>query len=106
RAVAITENELKSLQLPAAEEQKIRTDLANLQARLAKVRTDLPGLTAKAQLVRVESATVNCIAQEVGGSETNLFRFPTRVILFKYPGEKGDSHEFMETGAMIKVGVA
>lgn len=102
QVLLISEGELKSLGLPEAYQQRIRKQLAGAKDRFDKVVATLKPV-AEGGEVRVEPAVPQCVPAESIGVERDLFRFPTRTILY---ATEGNQFEMLYTGEMIKIGEA
>jgi thiol-disulfide isomerase/thioredoxin len=105
QALLITEAEMRTLKLPAAEAQRMLSLVKGAPAKFQATRAKLPQLDAKARFVRMESATPNCVLAETNGTDKDQLRFPNRAILFE-SGDKEKKHDWLQTGEMIKVGMA
>ncbi len=103
RMLLITETEVRALKLPAARTDKLLKQLAAAEGRFNETIKKLPNLTDKAIFIRLESGAPHCIPKEASGAEQDYLKQPSRVVLFETPDKK---HEWLHTGAMIKVGSA
>jgi thiol-disulfide isomerase/thioredoxin len=101
-ALFITESEMQALGLPAAKIERIKSRLKNAQAKFQKVVKDLPDFGGKEIIGRIESAAPQCVPGESIGTNKDMFRYPTRPILYQV-SEK--DHKWMNTGEMIQVGL-
>src|SRR5262249_19812898 len=99
KALLISDAEIRSLKLPAAQaeniEKSVRKAVADFQATAGKV-------PEKAQWGGLESATPQCIPADVAGSDHDLYRYPNRTIRCDYGDKK---HEWFQTGEMVQVGI-
>ena len=102
-ALLITEAELRSLKLSPSQLERIQAQLAKAQTKFVDTANRLK---AGAQFVQVEPAIPSCIPGDSMGMENDLIHYPFRRILYQANGPGGQSHEFMQTGEMIKVGSA
>jgi len=102
QALFISEAEMRAMKLPAAEANRIISQLKGAPAKFQATRAKLPQLDDKARFVRVESSTPNCVLAEVNGTDKDQFRFPYRTILFE-SGDKEKKHDWVQTGEMIQV---
>jgi tetratricopeptide (TPR) repeat protein len=105
QALFITEAEMRALKLPAAEAQRMLALQKSAAAKFQATRAKLAQLDAKARFVRVESGTPNSVPAETNGTDQDQLRFPYRTILFE-SGDKEKRHDWVQTGEMIKVGMA
>jgi thiol-disulfide isomerase/thioredoxin len=107
QALFVTDVELRTL--PAAEGQRIAGLIKNASYKFQATRSKTPGLDAKAHFVRVESAVPQCIPADANGSEQEQIRFPYRTILFESSEKDKEGkakHDFVQTGELIKIGLA
>jgi thiol-disulfide isomerase/thioredoxin len=102
QALFISENEMQALHLPADLQEKVRGQIKEAPGKLRTTLEKLPALTDKAQFVRVEGAPPQCKLADEAKTETDLFLFPTRAILFKGEDQK---HDWLQSGEMIRVGM-
>ena len=93
------------MSLPATEAQRMLGLVTGAPAKFQAVRAKLPQLDAKSRLVSIESATPQCIPADLNGTEQDQFRLPYRTILFE-SGDKEKKYDWVQTGEMIKVGMA
>jgi thiol-disulfide isomerase/thioredoxin len=100
KALLITDADLRTLKLPAAEADRIRTLVGKAAAKFQSTLAKLP---EKAQWGGLENATPHCIPADTLGSDQDLIKFPSRTIRYDF-GDKG--HEWLQTGEMIQVGAA
>jgi peroxiredoxin len=98
-AVLITEGELRSLPVSAAEAKRLREARAQAQNRFQNTRAKLPALNDKAQWVRLESDVPQCVPADALGGNQDLLRFQNRAILF----ETNKQHDWIQTGEMIQI---
>ncbi len=103
KAVMISESELKSLGLPAAFVDRIRTKLKHAPTKFQETLEEIPDTTSQNVVGRLESAPPQCVPGESLGANHDLYRHPTRTVLFE-TSEK--NHEWLQTGEMLKVGNA
>ncbi len=101
KALFVSAAELKALELPAAYVEKIRTKLqqanTKFQDTVKKVDANTPATG------RVEMVPPQCVPGESIGTSHDLFRYPSLAILYETKGKK---HEWLQTGEMVKVGMA
>jgi thiol-disulfide isomerase/thioredoxin len=99
KALLITEAEIRSLGLPAAEANNIRDRLNKATAKFQAVAAKMP---ARAQWGGLEDTAPHCVPSDTLGADQDLLRFPSRSIRF----DAGDKHDWLQTGEMIRVGTA
>lgn len=102
QALLITEAELKTIELPAAEATRIR-DLqgkaaAKFQATLAK----LTSLSEKTHWTQLQTAAPQCLPTDQTGAKQDVLRHSRGTIMIETAGKD----EWLQTGEMIQVGLA
>lgn len=103
KALLITEAEMQSLRLPAADVQRIQKNLQDLTARFSKSAGQVP---AGAVFIRVESTVPSVYPADLSGTEQELVKATNRTILFENPSAQDNKHQWLNTGEMIQVGFA
>ena len=103
QALFISEADIRTLHLPAAKAEEIRSLAKGAAKKFQDTLTKLPGLD-KAEFEKVEGATPQCSPAEVPGTNDDLFEHPSRAILFK--AADGKTHDWLQSGRMVKVGMA
>jgi len=102
QALFITEKEMSEIRLSHGEMKRVREQLARAQNKFreaaAKIR---PG----SKFVRVESAAPNCVPGETLKMDTDLIHYPSRPILYEVGGVAKSTHDWVQTGEMIQVGL-
>jgi thiol-disulfide isomerase/thioredoxin len=103
KALFITEAELKAMGLPDKMAQQIRSQIENAQAKFNTEVAKLPAFGPKETVVgQVESGSPQCVPGESLGISKDLFRYPTRPIIYQV----GKDNKWLNTGEMIQVGYA
>jgi thiol-disulfide isomerase/thioredoxin len=102
RALFLSEAELRALKLPAVEVNRLRKQLEQAPAKFQATLAKLPGLSA-AHFVRLEAATPYCVPAEALGTDQDVYRHPSRTILYENAEKK---HDWLQTGEMIQIGPA
>jgi thiol-disulfide isomerase/thioredoxin len=102
QALFITERELQALPLPAAQADKIRTQLRDSGKKFKAALEKMPNIE-KSVLVRVESATPQCVPAETAGAGEDVIHYPFRSVLYQTTDKK---YEWLQTGEIIKVGAS
>jgi peroxiredoxin len=99
QALFISDAEIRTLKLPAAEATRLADLQKQAQAKFQETLKKLPELTAKANFVRVESGPPQCILAEAMGNDHDLLKYASRSILYENAGK----HDWLQTGEMIQV---
>jgi hypothetical protein len=102
RALMMTDDELKALKLPAAEETAIRTRLAAAEADFVKLSGDLK-LTAKSRWMHAEVSPPMTTAGDTLASGVDLVKHRNVPILMDAKGE-GKDMAYMSTNELVLVG--
>lgn len=102
QALMISENEIKALELPAADSTRIQDLQKQASAKFQATVTKLTGLSAKTQWVRLEVPPPHCVPSDTLGAKQDLIKHPKATILY----ENGGKHEWLQIGEMIQVGLA
>ncbi len=103
KALLITSSELNALGLPDQITKKIQAKLQQAQEGFQAAIKKIPDLRGKDVIGRVESSTPQCVPGESLGARGDLFRYPSRTVLF----ESGkNQHDWLQTGEMVQVGKA
>lgn len=101
QALFINDAEIKSLELPATEMNRLRQlqqkAPAKFQAALAKLK-----LTEKTHWVRLDAGLPQCLPAEQTGFKTDLVKYLRGSVLY----EDNNKHDFLALGEMIQVGAA
>ena len=106
QALAISDAELKSLELPAAETNRIREAVAKLpqvfQAAVTKA-----GITDQTRWEHLEAPYApQCIPADAMGGKYDLFRYRSCRVLYGTPAKNEIKHDWLQTGELIQVGRA
>lgn len=101
KVLFVSETELQTLGLPKTYQDRIHEKLKEAQKRFQEIVAKLPAVEASTIKIRIESAAPQCVPGESIGVSKDLFRFPTRTIL--YPVSK-EQFEILQTGEMLQVG--
>jgi thiol-disulfide isomerase/thioredoxin len=103
QAVLLTDTELRTLRLPAAEMERMSAKLKQAQARFQEACTKLTALGEKTQPVQVESAVAQCVPADQVGTDHDLLKHTNRSIVLAVGDKK---NEWLQTGEMVLVGTA
>jgi hypothetical protein len=102
QALFLTGDDVKALELPAAEQTRIaelqKQAYAKFQATVAK----LSGLNEKTRWVHLETPAPECLPADTFGAKADLLKHSRATILCETAGK----HEWLQTGEMIQVGTA
>lgn len=104
-ALFLSEAEMRTLKLPAAEIDRITKLQKQASSKFQATLTKLPQLDDKATFIRVEAVTPSCIPAETYNGEQDLIKFAARAILFESGGVQ-KKHDWVQSGEMIQVGLA
>jgi tetratricopeptide (TPR) repeat protein len=108
QALLLTEAEIKMLELPAAEANRIRESIRRVPARFQETLAKLSGQTDKARWDHVELAPPQCLPVDSTGMKQDLVRY-VGAIVFYSTGEEGKGPveaKGLLLGEMIQVGSA
>lgn len=101
QALWITDVEIKSLELPPAESNRLRELRGQAQAKFQSAVAKL-NLGPQAHWERLESSGPQCLPADQTGMKRDLFKHQKTSILY----ENGGKHDWLQTGEMIQVGMA
>jgi peroxiredoxin len=101
KALLLTDDDLKSMKLPQAEDARLRKKVEQAAARLAKAATDLK-LTAKAKWVHAELTPPHTTPRDALGTAEDLVRHKNIAVLV----DAGDAKTmtYFSTGEIVQVG--
>jgi hypothetical protein len=99
-ALLISEAEIKTLDLPAAEAKRIRDIRAGTLAKFQSVTAKLTSLDAKTHWLHLETNAPQVVLNEQGGATRDLIRHGNATILYESSGK----NDWLQTGEMIQVG--
>jgi thiol-disulfide isomerase/thioredoxin len=102
QALMLSEAEIKTLDLPAAEAGRIRELQKAAPAKFQETCGKVSTLTAKANWVHLETQVPSCVLAEQSGSRFDLVKHERGTILIEQEGK----NEWLQTGEMIQVGHA
>jgi peroxiredoxin len=103
QALVLSDRELKSLELPAAEQTRIRESMAKIPATFQATCTKLSKLNETVRWQHLESQPPQCVSAEVTGGKYDYVRYGSATILYQM-GDK--DHDWLQTGELIQVGRA
>lgn len=102
QALMLTEAELRSLNLPAAEAAKLRESIRNAPAKFQETVTKLGPLGDKVQWLHLETNPPCCIPADGQERLADLTKYTQGTILYEAQGKA----QWLQTGEMIQVGQA
>jgi len=101
QALWITDAEINSLELPAAETERLRELRGQAQTKFLTTIAKL-NFTPQARWERIESPAPQCIPADSYGLKRDLIKNQRCTILYENNGK----HDWLQTGEMIQVGPA
>ena len=101
KALWITEADVRALELPPAEVNRIRDLQGKAQAKFQATKAKL-ALTPQAKWERFEAASPQCVPADQAGTKRDLIKYTRATILY----EANNKHDWMQAGEMIQVGPA
>lgn len=101
KALLMTDDDLKALKLPQAEETRLRKKSEQASARFAKAASDLK-LTAKSKWMHAEMTPPHTTPRDALGTSEDLVRHKNVAVLM----DMGDSKtmSYFSTGEMVQIG--
>jgi len=103
QALVLSDRELKALNLPPQEANRIRESIGKIPAKFQETCGKLQKLNETAKWQHLETQAPQCVPAEQIGGQIELVRYPSGTILYQV-GEK--DHDWLQTGEMIQVGRA
>lgn len=101
QALQITDQEIRSLEIPTAEAARIRASLKQSTAKFQDTVSKLPA-SGPATWMHLETQAPLCQPPDTTGMKQDLIRYKTGTILY----EIGGKTDWMQTGEMIQIGLA
>jgi hypothetical protein len=102
QALVLSEQELKALELPTQEANRLRESIARIPTKFQETLAKLPQLDQTAKWQHLETSAPQCVPVEATGGKYELIRYRSGTILYQL----GDKHDWMQTGEMIQIGRA
>jgi thiol-disulfide isomerase/thioredoxin len=103
QALMLTEAEIKALDLPEPEANRLRESVAATPAKFKALTAKLGPLDPKStQWLHLETSSPQCVPADALGGKYDLVKYRNGTILY----QKGDKHDFLQTGELIQVGRA
>jgi hypothetical protein len=101
-ALWITDAEMKSLDLPAAEITRIQTQQKQAAKKFQSVLAKLSDLGSEAHWVRLEAGLPQCLPAGVGGLSQDLVKYSKAAVLY----ENSKKPDWLQIGDLVQVGAA
>ncbi len=102
QALWITDAEMKSLDLPAAEIARLQSQLKQASKKFQTVQTKLADLGGQTHWVRLEANPPQCLPAGMGGLTQDLIKYSKAAILY----ENDKKPDWLQIGDLIQVGSA
>lgn len=102
QALWITAEDLKALDLPAAEVSRLEALQKQAGAKLQATFSKLGGLTDRARFERLEAGVPHCVLAETLGGRQDLIKHARAAVLYEHNGK----HDWLHLGELIQVGAA
>lgn len=100
QALFLTEAEMQTLGLSAAEAGRVRQLEAGAPAKFQTTLAKLTALNDKTQWVRLESSPPACVPADQTGGSQDVIKYLKATVLYENAGK----HDFLNLGEMIQVG--
>ncbi|MCS6852938.1 MAG: thioredoxin-like domain-containing protein [Gemmataceae bacterium] len=102
QALLLTETELKALDLPAAEANRIRESLSQAPAKFQSAAAALAGARDKARWVHLDTVSPICVPAETSGARQDYVKHQQATVLYELNGKT----EGIQTGQILQYGMA
>jgi len=102
QALLITDSEIKTLEIPAEQAQRIREQLKTASAKFQDTLGKLTKLSAKATWLHLETPAPQCLPADQTGGRYDIVKYPRGTILY----DVGGTNDWLQTGELIQVGLA
>jgi hypothetical protein len=102
QALFISSAEIDALGIPEAEAASLREQQKQAYAKFQNTVAKLSNITDKSQWLHLETSPPQCIPTDTSGAKQDLIRYARGTILCETNGK----HDWIQTGPMIKVGLA
>jgi thiol-disulfide isomerase/thioredoxin len=105
QAVLMTEADLKALELPANEAERIRASVRKSAAKFQETLSKLSTLSEKARWDHLELAVPQCVPADSLGGKQDLVRYTSALLLYQQGDDKGmQEAKALKLGELIQVG--
>ena len=101
-ALWITDAEMKSLDLPAAEITRLQTQQKQAAKKFQATWAKLAELGPQTKWLRLEASMPQCMPAGSGGLTQDLIKYPKAAVLYENNGK----HDWLQIGDLIQVGLA
>lgn len=101
-ALLITDGDIKALELPAEQANRLRELRKGAAAKFQDTAAKLTSLSAKANWIHLETQAPQCIPADQSGARYDLVKHNGGTILFEANGK----NDWVQTGEIIQVGTA
>jgi thiol-disulfide isomerase/thioredoxin len=102
QALMVSEADLKALELPAEEANRLREAGKGAAARFQETAAKLTNQSGKANWLHLETGIPQCLPADQTGAHADLVKLTGGTILYEIGGANG----WLQTGEMIQVGAA
>ncbi len=99
QALLLTEAEIASLGLPAADATKLRDSVKNAQSKFQATLTKLNGLNNTTRWLHLELDVPACVPTEQTGAKADVLEYPAGLVLI----ETGGKNDWLQTGPLVQV---
>jgi hypothetical protein len=100
QTLLLTEAELKTLELPAEQANRIREQLKAAPEKFQETASKLTKLSAKATWIHLETVAPQCIAPEGASGRAEVIKHTRGTLLY----DNGGTSDWIQTGEMYQVG--
>ncbi|MFL5329666.1 MAG: thioredoxin-like domain-containing protein [Gemmataceae bacterium] len=100
QALLISEPEIKSLELSAADSEKIKQQVAQAVPKFEQLLTQLGNVGDKVQWLHLEVQSPQCTPAETIGAKADLVHYKNAALLYENNGK----HDWITVGEMVQVG--
>jgi hypothetical protein len=102
QALWISDAEMKSLELPAAEITRLESLRQQAPSKFQATVAKLAALGGQLRWERLESSGPQCVPAEQGGMSHDLLKYPRCMVLYEANGK----HDWIQIGELLQVGSA
>ena len=102
QALWITDTEMKSLDLPAAEITRMQGQRNQAAKKFQATAAKLAELGPQTKWLRFEASTPQCMPAGAAGLNQDLIKYPKAAVLY----ENNTKHDWLQIGDLIQVGMA
>jgi len=102
QALAMREDEIKAMGLPAGEATRLRDAVAQIPAKFQASLAKIGPLSDKTRWLHLETQPPQCVPADLTGGKADLIRYRSGTIVHETNGKA----ELLQTGEMVQVGGA